>query len=99
MSPRAVKVIRIARLITTVHSLARRRLRRPRVARARARTASVNSFYTTTCSRPTNHCERALPKPIYEALGYDEARRRLETFHSDMTRYRKLAHALGARAF
>ena len=95
VSPRAIKLIRIARLITTFRSLdadcadlsSRARARRARrvVLRADALATDVDLF------------ERALRKSSNDVLGQNDARRRLEPFPSDMTRYRKLALALGAR--
>ena len=96
MSPRAVTLIRIARLITTVHSLdadcadlsSRARARRARrvVLRADALATDVDLF------------ERAVRKSSNDVLAQNDVRRRLERFPSDMTRYRKLALARSARA-
>jgi hypothetical protein len=75
--------------------LARRRLRRPHVARerARARRARRVVLRADALATDVDLFERAVRKSSNDVLGQNDARRRLEPFPSDMTRYRKLALA------
>ena len=85
MPPRASKVIRIARLITTAHSLDTDCADLSSRALARSPRPPSRSTRDDALATDVDLFERALRKSSYDVLGLNDVYRRIAPFPSDMT--------------